>query len=60
LNIQVTTARQAARKASVIARLIPTLTSACPKKLQRKPLTRYRTGLNSVTVRQNGGSMSTE
>src|SRR5262249_50263997 len=39
-NIHHTIARQTARNTSVIARLIDTLTSATPKKLQRKPLIR--------------------
>lgn len=40
LNIQAMSARQPHRKARVMPRLAPTLTSALPKKLQRKPLTR--------------------
>jgi hypothetical protein len=54
------TATQASMKSSVIMRLIPTATSDMPKKLHRNPLISYTTGLNSVTVRHAGGSMSIE
>src|SRR5262249_59381525 len=39
-NIHHTIARHSARHTRVIARLVPTPTSAIPKKLQRKPLIR--------------------
>src|SRR5262245_58106275 len=60
LKIQATTPRQARKKPSVNARLSPTLTSEVSKKLQRKPLIRYTTGLNRLNVRQAGGSMLIE
>ena len=40
LKIQVTIERQIRRNSTVIVRLISIRTSAVPKKLQRKPLTR--------------------
>ena len=48
------TAMQATMNAKVMARLSPTGTSEEPKKLQRNPLIRYTTGLNSATVRHPG------
>lgn len=59
-KIHHTAARQAARKPMIAAKLTPILTSDTPKKLQRKPLIRYTTGLNKVMVCHTGGSILIE
>ena len=60
LKIQVIHARHASKNNAVTPRLIHSATSAVPKKVQRKPLMRYTTGLNSVIVRHGSGRMVTE
>src|SRR5262245_6305618 len=60
LNIHQTVTRQAPRKSSVMPILTPWLTSAISKKLQRNPLTKYTTGLNSEMVCQAGGNTLVE
>jgi hypothetical protein len=53
-------ARHVSRNPAVTASAAAGDTSAVPKKVQRKPLMRYAIGLNSVTVRQGSGNMSSE
>ena len=49
-----------ARNRNTINKLIPTLTSETTKNLHLNPLTRYKTGLNKVTLCQRSGSMIIE
>lgn len=51
---------QIVKNKNTIAKLVNTSTSDTSKKLQRKPLTKYKTGFRSVTDCQNGGSTLTE